>query len=221
MSFICLWSPSAIPTVALPAGVEDIGGGSELLEQLVSSLLRVAPRVVIGAKGVVWADARGMSAEPLARDLVEVYRDKGVEKVRAAISRVPISAEVASLHGKGAFIDIPSASERDYLARFPIGVVEPSLALSTLLDGIGIESCADLARLDLESVEVRFGAEGARLWRLSRADGSRRIFPRMARALPSAPVGWVDYTLKDPERLVFIINALVGNITTELSSRGQ
>ncbi|MFL5479558.1 MAG: hypothetical protein ACJ79X_11125, partial [Gemmatimonadaceae bacterium] len=93
MSFICLWSPSAIPTVALPAGVEDIGGGSELLEQLVSSLLRVAPRVVIGAKGVVWADARGMSAEPLARDLVAVYRDKGVEKVRAAISIVPISAE--------------------------------------------------------------------------------------------------------------------------------
>jgi len=162
-----------------------------------------------------------MSAEPLARDLIEVYHDKGVEKVRAAISRVPICAEVASLHGKGAFIDIPPRDERDYLARFPIGVLEPSLALSTMLDGIGIECCADLARLDLESVEVRFGAEGARLWRLSRADDSRRIFTSMPRSLPSASLDWVDYTLKDPERLVFIINSLVGNITTELSSRGQ
>ena len=162
-----------------------------------------------------------MSAEPLARDLIEVYHDKGVEKVRAAISRVPICAEVASLHGKGAFFNIPPRDKRDYLARFPIGVLEPSLALSTMLDGIGIECCADLARLDLESVEVRFGAEGARLWRLSRADDSRRIFTSMPRSLPSASLDWVDYTLKDPERLVFIINSLIGNITTELSSRGQ
>ncbi|MFL5510419.1 MAG: hypothetical protein ACJ79J_12600 [Gemmatimonadaceae bacterium] len=221
MSFICLWSPSAIPTVALPAGVEDIGGGSELLEQLVSSLLRVAPRVVIGAKGVVWADARGMSAEPLARDLVAVYRDKGVEKVRAAISIVPISAEVAALHGNGAFINIAPGTEREFLARYPIGVLEPSLFLSSLLDGIGVEYCADMARLDLESVEVRFGAEGARLWRLSRADDSRRIFTTVPRSLPTASLDWVDYTLKDPERLVFVINALVGNITTDLRSRGQ
>jgi protein ImuB len=78
-----------------------------------------------------------------------------------------------------------------------------------------------MAKLDLESVEVRFGGEGARLWRLSRADDSRRIFASMPRALPAASLDWVEYTLKDPERLVFIINALVGNITTDLKSRGQ
>jgi protein ImuB len=100
-------------------------------------------------------------------------------------------------------------------------VLEPSLFLSTLLDGIGIESCGDMAKLDLESVEVRFGAEGARLWRLSRADDTRRIFASMPRALPAASLDWVEYTLKDPERLVFIINALVGNISTDLKSRGQ
>jgi hypothetical protein len=221
MSFICLWTPSAIPTVALQASVDDITPKNDLLQQLVHSLLGVAPRVVIGTKGVVWADARGMSAEPLARDLALVYHEKGVEKVRAAISIVPISAEVAALHGKGAFINIPPGTERDYLARFPIDVLDPSLFLSSLLDGIGVECCADMARLDLESVEVRFGAEGARLWRLSRADDSRRIFTTVPRSLPSASLDWVDYTLKDPERLVFIINALVGNITTDLKSRGQ
>jgi hypothetical protein len=56
---------------------------------------------------------------------------------------------------------------------------------------------------------------------LSWADDSRRIFATMPRALPAASLDWVDYTLKEGERLVFIINALVGNITTELMSRGQ
>jgi len=162
-----------------------------------------------------------MSAELLARDLLRLFHDDGVKEVRAAVSLAPVCAEVAARHGNGALIKVPPGSERDYLARFPVGVLEPSLALSSLLDGIGVESCGDLAKLDLESVEVRFGAEGARLWRLSRADDPRRIFNNIPRALPSASLDWIDYTLKDPERLVFIINALVGNITTDLKSRGQ
>jgi protein ImuB len=212
MTFICLWIPGATTTDRRE---------SELLHKLIPALLSAAPRVMLGSNGIVWADARGMSAEPLARDLLRLFHDNGVEKVRAAISLAPVCAEVAARYGKGALITIPAGSERDYLARYPVGVLEPSLALSSLLDGIGVESCGDLAKLDLESVEVRFGAEGARLWRSSRADDSRRIFNNIPRALPAASLDWVDYTLKDPERLVFIINALVGNIATELKSRGQ
>ena len=208
MTFICLWSPA-------------VAGENELLQGLVLPLLGVAPRVLMGTGGIVWADARGMSAEPLARDLLRIFHENGVEKVGAALSISPICAEVAARHGKGALIGIPPGTEREYLAPFPIGVLEASLSLASLLDGIGVESCGDLAKLDLESVEVRFGAEGARLWRLSRADDSRRIFSSIPRALPTASLDWVDYTLKDGERLVFIINALVGNITTELTSRGQ
>ncbi|HEY8832640.1 MAG TPA: hypothetical protein VIM21_09010 [Gemmatimonadaceae bacterium] len=212
MTFICLWSPVATATDEQE---------SELLHKLIPALLRAAPRVMLGANGIVWADARGMSAEPLARDLLQLFHDDGVEKVRAAISLAPVCAEIAARYGKGALIAVPPGSERNYLAPHPVGVLEPSLSLSSLLDGIGVESCGDLAKLDRESVEVRFGAEGARLWRLSRADDSRRIFNNIPRALPSASLDWVDYTLRDPERLVFIINALVGNITAELKSRGQ
>jgi protein ImuB len=221
MTFVCLWTPAAAPYP--PAIGTDITPENDLLQRLVPSLLGVAPRVMLGANGIVWADARGMSAESLARDLLDVFHEKEVKKVRAATSITPISAEVAARHGHGkdCLVAIAPGSEREYLAPFPVGVLEPSLFLSTLLDGIGIESCGDLARLDLESVEVRFGGEGARLWRLSRADDSRRIFASMPRALPAASLDWVEYTLKDPERLVFIINALVGNITTDLKSRGQ
>ena len=221
MTFVCLWTPDAAPYP--PAIGTDVTPENDLLQRLVPSLLGVAPRVMLGANGIVWADARGMSAESLARDLLDVFHQKEVKRVRAATSITPISAEVAARHGHGkdGFVAIAPGSEREYLAPFPVGVLEPSLFLSTLLDGIGIESCGDMAKLDLESVEVRFGAEGARLWRLSRADDSRRIFASMPRALPAASLDWVEYTLKDPERLVFIINALVGNITTDLKSRGQ
>jgi len=221
MTFVCLWTPAAVPYP--PAIGTDITPENDLLQRLVPSLLGVAPRVMLGANGIVWADARGMSAESLARDLLDVFHEKDVKKVRAATSITPISAEVAARHGHGknGLVAITPGSEREYLAPFPVGVLEPSLFLSTLLDGIGIESCGDMAKLDLESVEVRFGGEGARLWRLSRADDSRRIFASMPRALPAASLDWVEYTLKDPERLVFIINALVGNITTDLKSRGQ
>ena len=153
MTFICLWSP---------ATARD----KELLQQLVPSLLGAAPRVLLGRNGIVWADARGMSADPLAKDLLGVFHEKGVEKVRAALSISPICAEIAARHGKGTLIRIPAGTELEYLAPFPVGVLEPSLSLSSLLDGIGVESCGDLARLDLESVEVRFGGEGARVWRL-------------------------------------------------------
>jgi hypothetical protein len=224
VTFICLWTPAAAPFPPV-IGATIVTPENDLLQQLIPSLLGVAPRVMLGARGIVWADARGMNADSLAKNLLDVFHEKGVEKVRAAISLVPICAEVAARYGKGkdkrVLITIPPGSERDCLARYPIGVLEPPLSLSTLLDGIGVESCGDLARLDLESVEVRLGAEGARLWRLSRADDSRRIFTSMPRSLPAASLDWVDYTLRDAERLVFIINALVGNITTELQSRGQ
>ena len=209
MTFICLWSPAATEPQ------------SEILPQLTPSLLEVAPRVMLAAGGLVWADARGMTAEPVARDLLKVFHRKGVEKVRAALSIVPVSAEVAARHEDGALIVIPPGTERDHIAPHPVDVLEPSRALASLLDGIGVETCGDLARLDLESVEVRFGAEGARLWRLARADDSRRIFNSIPRALPLASLDWVEYALRDPERLIFIINALVGNISAELTARGQ
>src|SRR6185503_9504255 len=140
------------------------------LAGLVPALLRVAPRVVLGANGIVWADGRGMNAESLARELLQVFHANGIRQVRAAMSLAPICAEVAARYAPGSagtLIAIPPGTERDYLAPYPIGVIESSPYLSTLLDGIGIERCADMARLELESVEVRFGAEGAKVWRLS------------------------------------------------------
>ncbi|MBA3342605.1 MAG: hypothetical protein H0T48_12335 [Gemmatimonadaceae bacterium] len=111
--------------------------------------------------------------------------------------------------------------DRGFLAEHSIDVLAPSPPLRNLFDGVGIEKCGDLARLEQEAVEVRFGAEGVHLWRLSRADDRRLIFAAMPRSLPESSLDWVDYALTDPERLVFVINALVDNVSSALTARGQ
>jgi hypothetical protein len=115
---------------------------------------------------------------------------------------------------------VPQGTEREFLARHKVEILLPSLPLANLFDGVGIECCGDLAVLEQQSVEVRFGAEGVHLWRLSRADDNRLIFAAMPRTLPQASMDWVDYTLTDPERLVFVINGLVDTVSTSLESSG-
>src|ERR1700716_1539355 len=137
MTFICFWTPAAV-SPARAIGTTISQPENELLQQLVPSLLGVAPRVMLGANGIVWADARGMIADSLARDLLGVFHSKGVEKVRAAISIVPVCAEIAARHGNAGLVALAPGSERDYLAPLTIGVLASSLSLATPLDGVGV-----------------------------------------------------------------------------------
>jgi len=107
------------------------------------------------------------------------------------------------------------------LGDLPVSVLEPDPALATLLDGIGVETCGELAALEGESVEVRLGAEGVRLWKLARGDDDRLIFTPLPRELPHASLEWSDYTLTDSERLIFSVNALLGTVCEKLLERGS
>src|SRR6185369_3137291 len=70
-------------------------------------------------------------------------------------------------------------------------------------------------------MEVRLGADGVRFWLRARADDERFLFRIPPRALPSATVEWVEYGLKDPERLLFVINSLAGTVCASLVTRGE
>lgn len=89
------------------------------------------------------------------------------------------------------------------------------------LDALGVESCGQLAALSAESVEVRLGAEGMRLWRLARGEATPWLFRTPLRALPQAALEWADYVLTDPERLLFVVNALAGTVCTALVAQGE
>src|SRR6478672_12021628 len=208
MTFICIFLPSQV---------------SRPLEELAPAILKVAPRLRLDQeKRQIWADGKSLRVEKICADLQTVLEQKGVSIAQFGVSRTPIAAEVASRLSApdNRIHQVNPSEESNFLATQPIAALLPSPPLENLFEGVGIETCGDLARLQQESVEVRFGGEGVHLWRLSRADDNRMIFSAMPRTLPQASLDWVDYTLSDPERLVFVINALVDSVSTSLESEG-
>lgn len=208
MTFICIFLPDQL---------------SHSLEELAPAILKVAPRLRLDReKRQIWADGKGLEVEKLCRNLQTVLEHKHASITQFGVSKAPIAAEVASRLSapNNRIHKIKPGEESIFLATQPIAALFPSPPLANLFDGVGIETCGDLARLQQESVEVRFGAEGVHLWRLARADDNRMIFSAMPRTLPQASLDWVDYTLSDPERLVFVINALVDSVSASLESEG-
>lgn len=218
MTFICLHSPTWT-------------SGSLARPELCPALIRIAPRIVVdGSRSLIWADGRGLDAEQLSVFLSEALAGMGLTGPQIGIAQTAIAAEVASRTAQEVTdaakqpatttIVVPPGGDSAFLESRLITVLDPSPPLLALLEGTGIDCCGQLAHLDQESVEIRFGIEGLHVWRLARADDRRRIFAPMQRSLPEASYEWVEYTLTDPERLVFVINALVGKVCEALLVNG-
>lgn len=210
---VCLASPTA-----------GVGELSEVAPRLVA----LTPRVVVEPRGLMWCDVQGLDASRVAYGGLGLVRGEdgapGIGDASAGVARTPIAAEVAAItagaaHG-GAVTVVPPGDDAGFLAAYPIEVLGPSPHLCSLLRGSGVERCGDLAALDHESVEVRFAAEGSRIWRLARADDRRRLFPPLQRTLPGASFEWLDYVLSEPERLLFVINGLMSSVCEQLGDRG-
>ncbi len=208
MQYVCLWSPSW-PT------------GADFRADLVAGLLVHAPRVAVGERGLVWADARGLHSPQLADVLLQVASDYGHDDAHAGVALTPVAAEVAATQGSTPLVVVKAGQDRAFLAPYPLAVLSPSEPLATLLRGLGIETCGAFAALDAEAIEVRLGLDGVRLWQRARADDARWLFRIPVRALPSASLEWVEYGLKDPERLQFVINSLAGTVSASLVTRGE
>ena len=208
MSYVCLWSPSW-PT------------GADFPADLVASLLTHAPRVAVGDRRLVWGDARGLHGGQLAEQMLGVASDYGYEDAHAGVALTPVAAEVAATQSTTQLVIVKPGQDRAFIAPYKLHALSPSEELADLLKGLGIETCGALANLDAESIEVRLGIDGVRLWQRSRADDERWLFRIPLRSLPSASVEWVEYGLKDPERLLFVINSLAGTVCTSLVERGE
>lgn len=200
------------------------------------------PRVALDARGILWADARGLPAERtaerlqgraesvLAEEVAGTTSSEGPEleaagaspTLRVGIAGIPIAAELAARSAPGdAPVHIPAGGERDFLAPLPLALLEPEDAVASLLEGVGLATCGELAALPREAVEVRFGPEGLRLWRLAGADDPRRLFGPIPPERPHASIDFIDYTVTDPARLLFTANALLGGLCERLQARGE
>ena len=207
MNILCLWIPGWSTDEAPPA-------------ELAALVLEEAPRVVVEGRGVVWVDVKGLPASEVAYRLVERLREQAGVEVRAGVGSVPIVAEGAARFGAAAVV-VGRGEERAYLAPLPLQLLTEESRLLGLLEGTGVTSCGELAALDAEAVEVRFGRAGRRIWRLARGDDTRLLFRPIPPERPHASLEFVDYTVRDATKLVFTLNALLDQVCDGLRSRAR
>ena len=208
MSYVCLWSPSW-PT------------GADFPADLVASLLGCAPRVAVGERRLVWGDARGLHGRHLAGAMLRVASDYGFDDAHATVAMTPVAAEVGATQSDTRLGFVEPGRDRSFIAPYKLSVLSPPESLGALLEGLGIETCGAFAALDAEAIETRLGVEGVRLWQRARAEDARWLFRAPVRAHQSASIEWVEYGLKDPGRLLFIINSLAGTVCASLVERGE
>ncbi len=190
--------------------------------ELLARLLAVAPRAAVTPdQRLAWLDGRGLDAGALARRAVADLAAAHVTVIGTGISAVPLTAAIAARAAPaGACVTVPAGTERTWLAPLPLDVLFPAEELDTLFVSVGLHRAGDLAALDREAVEVRFGARGLECWRRARADDRRPIFSARPREWPTASFDWTDFTAADLEQLVFVVNALLRTICDTLAQGG-
>ena len=243
--FVCLWSPAwrtvadslaelspALLTVAPRVVTEERRGGLVWVDARGLDAEHIARSASEVLRGIGLSNVRvGIGRVPIVAEIIAAglgtggnigTGDWGLGRDASPRAETSWSVE-GSLPSPQSPVPSPqfSVPSPQSLGLLPISTLEPDPALATLLDGIGVETCGELAALEGESVEVRLGAEGVRLWKLARGEDDRLIFTPMPRELPHASLEWSDYTLTDTERLLFSVNALLGTVCEKLMERGS
>lgn len=209
-----------------PAKEWRIEEGISDASEFVSLLLTEAPRVVMESGGVVWVDGRGMDVDRLADRLFERLEASGVKGMRGGVSMVPAVAGAAARTGEKRLTTVQPGEEAHFLAPLPLALLaeegnQDDERLLMLLDGVGIRRCGELVKLNADVIEIRFGARGMRLWRLARGDDRRSLFRPIPPELPCASVDFVDYSIRDATRLLFVLNSLLDRVCDTLRERAR
>ncbi len=180
--------------------------------------------VPIAAWAAAWSAGAGRTAGSAdAAGAARAARAARVARVaRADRAAAAVAAAARADPGRPPdLVTVAVGEERAFLAPLPLAVLEPETRVRDLLEGVGIERCGELAALEREPVEVRFGVEGVRLWRLARAEDRRRLFAPARGERPCGSIDFVDYAVTDPARLLFTTNALLGSLCETLVERGE
>ncbi len=135
--------------------------------------------------------------------------------------RTEIHAEAGIPSSGGGRVVVEGGEEASWQGGLPIAALRPPDRLKHLFDGVGLATVGQLAGLEREAVEVRFGGGAVALWRAARADDRRLLFDRIPADRPCGSIDFVDYVLTDPARLVFTANALLGPLCDGLTERGE
>jgi len=127
---------------------------------------------------------------------------------------------------------VPPGGDADWLAPLPLAELAPVAAASggrgtgaswsasyESFQRLGIRRIGDLARLPLREVGSRFGADGARLWRIAAGEDGTPLVPSSP-ALEFTEGVSLEYSLDSLEGLLFLLRGLLDRLIHRLAIHG-
>ena len=188
-------------------------------DEILEAFTGAAPRLALDPP-YVWLDVRGLDAAAVQGVVRRRLKAAGVRARYGAGSRPILALVAARTAVDERLVRVAAGGGREFLAPHALATLGMEDPLLGWLADVGIATCGELAWIEREAVEVRFGAEAVGWWRLARGDDERRLFAPVPSEQPNASVDFIDYVVTDPERLIFTTNALLGGVCEQMRERG-
>ena len=197
-------------------------------------------------EGVWWIDAAGLGGEAkLARKLVTIAAGLGFGPARAGVADSAVAAYAATYGGRtdartrgrteanahgtasaggqgGAGVRpriVPPGADARYLAPFPITLLDLDEDFAATLRSLGLVTLGQLAALDADEVEARFGPPGLAAHRLARGLDSRGPTTPRNDALPVVEAEFGG-PVQTAEPLLFVLKGALASLGETLHTRG-
>ena len=177
-------------------------------------------------EGVWWIDAAGLGEEKkLVQHLLRIAKkiDRGSPHVGVADSAIAAYAATfprgAGPLGHPATVIVPSGRDAAFLARYPIALLELDEDLAGTFAALGLATLGQVAALDGDEVEARFGPAGLAAWRLARGLDPRG--PSLPRddTVPAASCD-LGAPVATAEPLLFVLKGALASLGSALRTKG-
>jgi protein ImuB len=205
--------------VVRPRSAEVLDAAGNALADVARS---VSTLVELTEDGTVFLDCAGSGAlctseAELATMLVARAECQGF----AACVGVGSSKLVARIAAResGSVRIVTPGSERAYLARLPIALLDCDAALSTTLASWGLRQIGDLAALPAGAVIHRLGPAGARLMRQVRGEDNEPLQCQPVRE-SFVEASELDFAVTQLEPLLFLLRRLIDRLMSRLTLHG-
>lgn len=193
---------------------------------LTAELIAASPQVtpVRDEPGLWWIGASGLDGvggeHELASALLAVAR-RWHPRARVAVADACVTARAATWSSRRLPVTIvPPGGDASYLAPAPLALIPMDEELRDTLAALGITAAGDLAALESEDVERRWGDEGLAAWRLARGDDDRR--PALAeRISPREVAAELPSSVTTHEPVLFLVRAALDRLVTGLVADGR
>src|SRR3954466_134527 len=180
-----------------------------------------SPRVEDAAADTVLLDIAGLdrifgSPQKIARDLARKISEIGLEAQLGVASNLETALHAA--RGFAGITVIPPREEALRLGPLSVDVLAPAPEILQTLDSWGIRNLRALASLPPIPLSERLGAEGLRLQKLARGEGSRPLVPTDP-PLHFEETTELEHPLETLEPLAFVLNRMLESLCARLQAR--